>query len=136
MTRSDVRAAQDATPDRRWRILVDDGEWLGDPWPAIGSAKVVIAWAGQNSVADLAVAGARAVVIPQPRPFREQVVTGEALTAAGLALVQPTWPAAESWGPLLDRAESSTPDWYRWRTDGAAGRAADAILTVARRWPR
>lgn len=131
----DVAAAVAATPDLRWRILAGD-DWTEDPWPALVGARIVVAWAGQNSVADLAVAGARAVVLPQPRPFREQVVTGEALEGAGLAVVRSSWPTPEAWPSLLREASALRPDWSLWRTRGAAGRAAAAILGVAERWPR
>jgi hypothetical protein len=132
-----VEAAARATPDRRWTLLGapaggDGTGWTDDPWAALTAAEAVVAWAGQNSVADLAVAGARAVVVPQPRPFDEQVTTGRALARAGLAVVEPSWPAADRWPEVLERADALEPDWSRWRTAGAAARAAEAIDDVAR----
>lgn len=131
-----VEAAARATGDRRWTLLGAPGggeaAWTDDPWAELTRAETVVAWAGQNSVADLAVAGARAVVVPQPRPFDEQVVTGRALARAGLAVVEPVWPSAERWPEVLERVDALDPDWSRWRTAGAAARAAEAIEDVAR----
>jgi hypothetical protein len=70
--------------------------------------------------------------VPQPRPFDEQVVTGRALARAGLAVVEPVWPSAERWPEVLERVDGLDPDWSRWRTAGAAARAAEAIEDVAR----
>ncbi|WP_263120082.1 hypothetical protein [Cellulomonas fimi] len=120
------------TPDTRWTVLGPSGQWLADPWDALTGARTVVAWAGQNSIADLAVADARAVVIPQPRPFDEQLCTARALAAAGLAVVAPDWPDAPTWPRLLDEAAALEPDWSRWRTRGAAARAAEVIDDVAR----
>jgi hypothetical protein len=131
-----VQAAARATPDRRWTLLGapagGDGGWTDDPWGALTRAETVVAWAGQNSVADLAVAGARAVVVPQARPFDEQVATGRALARAGLAVVEPSWPAPDRWPEVLAQVDALEPDWTRWRTAGAAARAAEAIEDVAR----
>lgn len=134
---ADIEAAARATADRRWTLLGTpvaggDATWTDDPWHELTRAGAVVAWAGQNSVADLAVAGARAVVVPQPRPFDEQVETGRALDRAGLAVVEPVWPAAERWPEVLARVDALEPDWSRWRTAGAAARAAEAIDEVAR----
>jgi hypothetical protein len=128
-----VAAAVAATPGRPWTVLGAGGAWTEDPWTALTGAGTVVSWAGQNSVADLAVAGARAVVVPQPRPFAEQVTTARALGRAGLAVVEPAWPPAERWPGLLDRAAALEPDWSRWRTAGAAARAAEAVDDVVRR---
>ncbi|WP_454048720.1 glycosyltransferase [Cellulomonas sp. Marseille-Q8402] len=135
---AEVEAATRATPGRRWTLLGAPASpgaraaWSDDPWHELARAETVVAWAGQNSIADLAVAGARAVVVPQPRPFDEQVQTAQALHRAGLAVVEPSWPAAERWPEVLDRVATLDPDWSRWRTAGAAARAAEAVDAVAR----
>lgn len=138
----DVDAAEQAT-GLAWRVLghlsgdgLDPaaprrGEWRDDPWDDLTSAGVVVSWAGQNAVADLAAAGARAVVVAQDRPFDEQTATARALGRAGLAVALEGWPAASDWPALIDRAAASTPAWERWEVTGAAGRAADAIAAVA-----
>lgn len=148
VTGAQVDAAVRATPGRTWSLLgspggspgdvpggvpgAGAGRWADDPWDELTGAGTVVTWAGQGSVADLAVAGARAVVVPQPRPFDEQVATARALDAAGLAVVEPTWPDPARWPEVLDRAAALDPDWSRWRTAGAAARAAAAIEDVAR----
>jgi hypothetical protein len=136
VTGAQVDAAVRATPGRTWSLLGSPGDgsgrWSDDPWAELTRAGTVVTWAGQGSVADLAVAGARAVVVPQPRPFDEQLATARALDAAGLAVVEPTWPDPARWPEVLDRAAALEPDWSRWRTAGAAARAAEAVDDVAR----
>ncbi|WP_285027876.1 glycosyltransferase [Plantibacter sp. ME-Dv--P-122b] len=105
--------------------------WTDDPWDALCRAEVVVSWAGQNAVADLAAAGVTAVVVPQERPFDEQVSTARALEANELAVVRSSWPDAADWPAVLDEAAKLDPDWSRWRVAGAARRAAEAIEAVA-----
>ena len=123
-----------ASSGYRWRNLggTSDAEWSIDPWEDLLSARVVVAWAGQNSVADLAAASAAAVVIPQERPFAEQRETALALESAGLAVVATEWPENDAWPELIDRAAQLRADWSHWQVAGAAARAADAIEATAR----
>ncbi|ARJ03934.1 hypothetical protein GCM10010988_26120 [Cnuibacter physcomitrellae] len=104
--------------------------WTADPWPLLVAADVVISAAGQNSVADLAAADARAIVLPQARPFGEQDATGRVLDSLGLAVVAAPPRGAEAWRGLLDAALGLRPDWGRWQVAGAARRAADSIRGV------
>ncbi|WP_305783777.1 glycosyltransferase [Symbioplanes lichenis] len=128
---SDLAAAAAATPGTRWQHAGGTAStWIEDPWEALQRAEVVVTAAGQNSVADLAAAGARAVVVPQPRPFDEQVATGRILAERRLAVVSDAWPGADAWPGLLDRARALEPDWTQWGVTGAARRAADAIAEV------
>jgi hypothetical protein len=127
----DLAAAAAATPGTRWQFAGGSAStWIDDPWEALQRSEVVVAAAGQNSVADLAAAGARAVVLPQPRPFDEQVATGRVLAGRRLAVVEAAWPRETAWPALLDRARNLRPDWTQWRVSGAARRAADAIAQV------
>ncbi|WP_323512409.1 glycosyltransferase [Subtercola sp. RTI3] len=129
---AEVRAAEEATPGVRWRVLgVGGGEWCDDPFELMCDADVVVSWAGQNAVADLAAARARAVVLPQERPFGEQDATAGALEAAGLAVVVRQWPEPAEWPVLLREAAELTPDWGSWLTAGAAARAAAVVAEVA-----
>ncbi|SCB75224.1 MULTISPECIES: hypothetical protein [unclassified Gordonia (in: high G+C Gram-positive bacteria)] len=109
------------------------GTWVDDPWPFLCSARVTVIGAGQGSVADAAAAGRPAVVIPEDRPFAEQRATGNTLARSELALVTSSWPSTERWRLILDTAGSSSPEWSRWHTAGAAERAARAIEAVAHR---
>jgi len=128
-----VEAAAEAS-GLPWRSLgaTPDAAWSADPWEELTSARVVVAWAGQNSIADLAAADAAAVIIPQDRPFAEQFDTALALDRAGLAVVATRWPPADAWPELIDRASSLRRDWSRWEVAGAAARAAAAIDATAR----
>ncbi|POH68143.1 MULTISPECIES: glycosyltransferase [Cryobacterium] len=131
-----VEAAAVATPEYDWSSIGMLGSggpgWSDDPWDQLRGAEIVVAWAGQNSIADLAAANVRAVVIPQPRPFDEQVQTAQALARSGLAVVEPSWPAAEDWTGVLARARSLHPDWSKWRSAGAGQRAAAEINATAK----
>ena len=102
-----------------------------DPWPLLSGSTVVVSAAGQNSVADLAAAGARAVVVPQERPFGEQHETGRALRRFGLAEVAEPAPDATVIARLVRSAAVRRPDWSAWGVDGAARRAA-AVIEGAR----
>lgn len=131
MTENDLASAAAATPGTRWQHAGSSAStWIADPWQALQRAEVVVAAAGQNSVADIAAAGARAVILPQPRPFDEQVATGRILADRGLAVVEPAWPGAGAWPSVLDRARRLQPDWSPWCVTGAAQRAADVIVRV------
>jgi len=135
VSEASIAAAIDATPGYDWTVAGTTGRngsaWLSDPWDALCNAEVVVAWAGQNSIADIAAAGARAVVFPQDRPFEEQAQSAKALKKSGLAIVESVWPAAAAWPALLQRARSLQPEWSRWRTSGAAKRAALEITSLA-----
>ncbi len=115
---------------RGWDVRAvghDGASRVDDPWPLLSSSTVVVSAAGQNSVADLAAAGARAVVIAQDRPFDEQQHTATALERWGLARVAPADVAPDDLVALVERAADDTPDWTRWQTPGAARRFAEAI---------
>jgi hypothetical protein len=156
VSEADLRDAIVATPDVTWHVLgrgwrehhapipsanpaaapafeADsiDANWVDDPFDALCDSEVVVSWAGQNAVADLAASGARAIILPQPRPFGEQAATAGALSAAALAVTRPEWPAAGQWGELLDEARALRPRWSLWQTDGAAARAAHIIVSTA-----
>ena len=125
-----VARADRATPGTSWSALGLD-TWVDDPWAAMTAAEVVVTWAGQNTVADLAALGARAVVVPQTRPFDEQLTTARALDRAGLAVVASSWPADDEWPSVIERARRLQPDWSAWQVEGAAARAAAVVAEVA-----
>ncbi len=122
-----IAAAAAATPGWEWQRL-GPGNWSEDPWPALCSADVVVTHAGLGALADVAAAACPAIVIPQDRPHDEQRATARALADAGLAVTGPAWPDDRQWPELLARAgEVGGSGWCRWRTDGAAQRAARII---------
>ncbi len=117
-----------------WNVQLvgtDDTNRLDDPWPELAAGGVVISAAGQNSVADLAAAGARAVVIAQPRPFSEQASTAATLARLGLARVARGDVDVDTLVTLVDGATRLRPDWGVWRVAGSAARAARAIADDA-----
>lgn len=108
-------------------VLVDD------PTLHLRSASVVIAAAGQNSVADIALTQAPAIIFPQERPFGEQYATAQILEEAGLAVVRHNVPEPGQWEELIKLAARRAKNWHRWQTTGAAQRAAAVIDRVAAR---
>jgi hypothetical protein len=128
-----------------------DWEVLG-PRPAdlalLESCAVVVAPGGANSVAEAAFARCGLVCIPQPRPFREQEARGEDLEREGAAVV--IWDRARAdsqsgealdgragmtgndWPALLSEAHARRDALARWADGGAAGRAADYLIALAR----
>jgi len=108
----------------------DAASRIDDPWPLLTRSTVVVSAAGQNSVADLAAAGARAVVVAQERPFDEQQHTADALERRGLARQGDSRIGPAALVELIERAAEDDPDWSRWQVAGAAGRMAAAIDAV------
>lgn len=129
-----TRCAQEH-PEFDWTALgVAGGRWLDDPWDELCAADVVIAHAGQSSIADVAAAARPAIVVPEHRPFDEQEATAAVLDRAGLAVTHHAWPRGDEWPSLVARARAIDPaKWRRWQTAGAAGRAAAVIDSVAAR---
>ena len=128
LTAADLTAARDATPGWSWTVAGPLGEWHADVETLLRDADVAVIAAGQNSVADVAAAGCRAIVVPQPRPYDEQRTTARVLARTGLAVVRERWPQAHEWPQVLDRAAGLDPHWERWRVADAARRAAQAVI--------
>ncbi|MFS0795014.1 hypothetical protein [Microbacterium sp. 1P10AE] len=125
-----LREAEELLTAVGWRTRAvghDSGSRVDDPWPLLTSHTVVVSAAGQNSVADLAAAGAHAVVVAQDRPFDEQRHTACALHRWGLARVAPEDVDAAGIVALVEDAATDHPDWSRWQVAGAAERAAEAV---------
>lgn len=131
LTAEHISAAQAANPEYTWAAVGLDAEsWVDDVWPILCGAGVVVTHAGQNAIADVACARARAVVIPQHRPFAEQEATARALELADAAVVIGTWPDPTEWHGLLDRAHALSRDsWERLEQNGAAQRAAAVLAS-------
>ncbi|MBW0019923.1 MAG: hypothetical protein JO236_20590 [Mycobacterium sp.] len=131
----DMSACAQQCPGTTWTMLGGSGgRWTADPWPHIGTADVVVTHAGQSSIADVAAAQRRAVVIPLPRPFDEQRATAAVLRKYRIATVVQDWPDVRAWPGLLADALAREPTrWARWQVQGAARRAASAIEATSRR---
>ncbi len=111
-------------------VHLDGSAWQDDPWPLLTGSDVVVTAAGQNALADLAASEARAIVVPQERPFGEQRASADVLEREGLAIVLDAWPTPEEWPGHLERARALRPDWPTWRVRGGAARAAATIEAV------
>jgi hypothetical protein len=124
-----------ACPGTIWTVIGGaESRWVDDPWPQICSADVVVTHAGQGAVADVAAARRRVVVIPQPRPYDEQVATATVLRRHRLATVARGRPNVWAWPGLIAQASASDPEkWTRWEVAGAASRAARAVEATAQR---
>lgn len=104
---------------------------VDDVWPLLCRATVVVSAAGQNSIADLAAADARAVVVAQERPFGEQQDTARVLAAQGLAQTVSTDASPAEIVDSIRRAADTAPRWQTWQVSGSAARAAAAIEELA-----
>lgn len=126
-------AGGDDFAGRQWpRALILGGEnHVDDPTPYLERAGLVIAAAGQNSVADLAATGAPAILLPQDRPFDEQHATVRVLREAGIAVVPESFPEPADWAELSALARSRASNWSQWQTQGSAQRAAAVIEEAA-----
>lgn len=130
----ELTATIDALAERGWAVETAGArgdDRVDDVWPLLCRATVVVSAAGQNGVADLAAAQARAIVLPQDRPFDEQEHTARVLSSDGYAATGPARSTPAQVVELVERAATSTPDWSGWGVAGAAARAADAIREVA-----
>lgn len=116
-----------ALPRYRWTSL-GGASWTDDPWTALASAAVIVTHAGQSALADAALSGAAAIVLPQDRPYREQHASARALADAGVAVAVDGWPPIVRWRSLFDEALGLDRErWSRLRVAGAAARAARVI---------
>jgi hypothetical protein len=133
LTAEDLALAAKETPDWEWTILDRElGTWVDDPYAAVLDADVVVTHAGQNALAEVAASRTPAVVVPQPRPHREQDVTAEALWHGGWpALVVDAWPR-RGWGDRLQQARLlDGKDWESWCDGQATARFAQVVRATA-----
>ncbi len=126
---AELRAAQRQTPGWTWTVAGGTGSpWLPDMWSRLQGSDVIITHGGQNALAEVAAARRPAVIVPQPRPFDEQVSSSGALHQAGVAQVCRRWPAAGQWEQLLAAAlHDGGQRWTQWNDSHGADRAADVV---------
>jgi UDP-N-acetylglucosamine:LPS N-acetylglucosamine transferase len=70
---------------------------------------VVISAAGQNTIAELLSLGKRLILLPEPRPYDEQVVHANLLANRSVALLAQENYSAEQWQNLLQKAKAFKP---------------------------
>lgn len=124
-----LERARASTPDWTWTVLSRRlGTWHPDPAALLATADVAVIHAGQNSVAEVASLRVPAVVVPQPRPFDEQVTTATVLSEGWPALVLDTLPDV-GWSDVLEQAASLDGDaWQSW----CDGRSAERVAALVR----
>lgn len=101
--------------------------WVNDVAAVLGRRPLLIASAGNNAVAEAARAGCPLVVVPQARPFDEQVRHAELLDASAVAAV--AWRSGQDapWDELMRIAGDRAGALSSLGGDDGACRAADVI---------
>jgi UDP-N-acetylglucosamine--N-acetylmuramyl-(pentapeptide) pyrophosphoryl-undecaprenol N-acetylglucosamine transferase len=124
-----LQAAQEHTRGWAWTAVGGtELEWAEDVWPRLQASDVVVTHGGQNALAEVAAARRPAVVVPQLRPFNEQMSSSQALHQEGIAHTCASWPAAGEWDQLLTKAlRRGGGLWSRWNDGHGADRAAEVI---------
>jgi hypothetical protein len=133
----DLDAAREQTPGWTWQVLGPGAAWVDDPWQTLCSADVVVTHGGQNAIAEVAAARRPAVVVPRPRPFREQDAMASVLATDGRFPVSvcPELPT-DGWDELLTRtAALDGRGWAAWNDGHGARRVADVIHEELARMP-
>lgn len=133
-----------ASAPKGWRVVIAGLEqrWSGNGicsagvvepvYPLLTAADVVVTSAGWASVADCVASATRLVVIPEPRPFDEQLVRADVLHAAALAWRCARWPTPAELGGVLGEAFRLDPAaWGRYYDGAGARHAASMIERVA-----
>lgn len=139
---ADVRAAAAVTPGVRWHVAgglrvpdapgVQDHGPTADVWALLHRCGVVVGTAGANVVAEVAAARRPLVLLPQRRPFGEQVRQAAVLDGAGLATALPAWPASAAWPAILAAARARPVGRWAVHHDGrGAERMGAAVGAVA-----
>lgn len=133
----DLPAAQAQTPQWTWQVLGPGEGWVDDPWEALCAADVVITPASQNAIAETAAARRPAIVVPQPRPFREQEMLAAGLATDGRYPVTVcTSLPSNGWAGLLERtARLDGARWSAWNDGHGAQRVARIIGAELERPP-
>ncbi|TLV03975.1 glycosyltransferase [Dyadobacter luticola] len=75
------------------------------------TGEVVISAAGQNTIAELLSMKKRLILLPEPRPYDEQVVHAKVLAEQHIALLAQENFSAEQWQNVLQKAKRFIPDY-------------------------
>ena len=126
-----VEAVTETVTDVDWTV-VGGAAWVPDVRERLAGSDVVVTHAGQNAIADVAAWRLPAVVVPQRRPFDEQVHMGAVLAGAGIATVVRDDETEVCWADRVGSALAHGGEaWERWGSHGAASRAASLVEVVA-----
>jgi hypothetical protein len=91
---------------------------------------VVISAAGQNTIAELLSLGKRLILLPEPRPYDEQVVHATVLANHHVALLAQETFSAEQWQNVLQKVNVFTPSYE----DLVNALAPEAIAQKMKNW--
>ena len=114
-------------PGWDWTELGGGGGWVEDPAAVLRTSDVVVANAGQNSLAEIASCRTPAVIVAAERPHAEQATTARVLAASGLPAVVVDRLPHDDWSGLLEEARRlDGAGWSRW----SDGRGAERFAAV------
>lgn len=86
--------------------------FVGDTFPHLRAATIVIGSGGTNTMMEIGAARARYISLPEARPFEEQYYKMKALERLGLTVVLSDRPAPQAFSPLLVKAQGiNTEGW-------------------------
>jgi UDP-N-acetylglucosamine:LPS N-acetylglucosamine transferase len=74
-------------------------------------AEIVISAAGQNTIAELLSLHKKIILLPEPRPYDEQIIHTNVLAERNVALLAREDFGAEQWQNVLLKAKAFTPDY-------------------------
>jgi len=101
--------------------------FVDDVQSLLTARPTVVASAGNNTVADVALSGSPLVVVPLDRPFDEQLRHAQSLDSAGVAAIADASAGSIDWSGAIATARQRAPALARLaRSDGAC-RAAELI---------
>lgn len=128
LTAAKVASLEARDPSISWEVMGGPASWRADVWSGLCDADVVVSHAGQNVLAEIAAARRPAIVVPESRPYDEQLHAAAALSSSGIVRSCSDWSqaGAELAGMCPDPAV-----WSRWAPAGASTAAARVIDEVA-----
>ncbi|GGJ91766.1 hypothetical protein [Pseudomonas matsuisoli] len=105
---------------------------LHEPLEEMRKAEIIIGSTGDSLVSECAALGRRFIGVAEDRPYEEQRLQARRLNTLGVAIGLQSWPAANEWPALLDKARALPIEPWQALVDvDAPKRAAAAIEAVA-----
>lgn len=104
---------------------------IADPLPILSQCCVVIGNAGHNTVMEVASLNKRMIVIPENRPFEEQLIKAQMLEKLNLArVISPKSMLNTDWSEELSQIMLTSPDWGKTMVETAASDAANYLRAI------